>query len=79
MNQARLMRAGSVRAIDRLDFMGLFRVQLFHLEMAKCAADILAAAPDINKNDDRGFLGNLLTLVGVDGRFSNLKKKIVNS
>ena len=78
MNQARLMRAGSVRAIDRLDFMGLFRVQLFHLEMAKCSGDILAALPDINKNDDRGFLGNLLSLVGIDGRFSNLKKKIVN-
>ena len=79
MNQARLLRASCVRAIDRLDFMGIFRVQLFHLEMAKCAGDILAALPDINKNDDRGFLGHLLTLVGVDGRFSNLKKKIVNN
>ena len=59
--------------------MGVFRIQLFHLEMAKCASDALAALPDVNKDDDRGFLGQLLTLVGVNGRFSNLKKKIVNN
>ena len=79
MNQARLLRASCVRAIDRLDYIGLFRVQLFHLEMAKCAADILAAVPDVNKDDDKGFLPQLLTLLGINDRFSNLKKKIVNN
>ena len=73
------MRASCVRAIDRLDYMGIFCVQLFHLEMSKCASDILAAIPNINNDDDRGFLGHLLTLVGVNGRFSNLKKKIVKN
>ena len=62
MNQAHLLRASCVRAIDRLDFMGVFRIQLFHLEMAKCASDALAALPDVNKDDDRGFLGQLLQL-----------------
>ena len=47
--------------------------------MSKCAGDILAAMPDINKDDDRGFLGQLLTIVGVKERFSNKKKKIVNN
>ena len=73
------MRASCVRAIDRLDYMGIFCVQLFHLEMSKCASDILAAIPNINNDDNRGFLGHLLTLVGVNGRFSNLKKKIVKN
>ena len=31
VNTARLMRAVSVRAIDRLEYLGLFRLQLFHL------------------------------------------------
>ena len=79
MNQVRLLRASCVRAIDRLEYLGIFRAQLFHLEMSKCASDILAAMPDINKDDDRGFLGQLLTLVGVKERFSNLKKKIVTN
>ena len=43
MNQVRLLRASCVRAIDRLDYLGIFRVQLFHLEMSKCATDIFAA------------------------------------
>ena len=79
MNQARLLRASSVRAIDRLSYLGLFRIELFHMEMARCAADILAALPNVNQDEDRGFLGFLLTLLGINGRFTNLKKKIVNN
>ena len=39
----------------------------------------MSAMPDINKDDDRGFLSQLLTIVGVKERFSNLKKKIVKN
>ena len=31
MRQARLLRVSSVSAVDRLDFLGLFRLGLFHL------------------------------------------------
>ena len=47
--------------------------------MAKCAADILAALPNVNQDEDRGSLGFLLTLLGINGRFTNQKKKIVNN
>lgn len=35
--QAKLMMVSCVRAVDRLEFLGIFRMQLFHLCMAKTA------------------------------------------
>ena len=77
MNQAVMMCTNEVTAIDRLDFLGIFRLQIFHLVMAKTSMDIKAAMPDVNKVEDRGSLGNAAALLGILGWFCNDKKKIV--
>ena len=71
VNQAVMMSTDEVTAIDRLDFLGIFRLQLFHLVMAKTAMDVKAAMPDVNKVEDRGSLGHAAALLGIRGWFCN--------
>ena len=72
-----MRRAGEVRAIDRLDYLGVFRLQLFHLVMAKTAADIKAGMPNTSKVEDRGSLSNAAAQLGILGWFCNDKKSMV--
>ena len=94
--QAELMRVSSVRAVDRLEYIGIFRMQLFHLVMSKTCQvllssclrplasllmispqDIKACMPDRNKVGDKGSLGHAAAVMGINGWFSNDKKKVV--
>lgn len=77
IRQAFMMRADEVSALDRLDFLGIFRLQLFHMVMAKTAMDIKAAMPNVNMVEDRGSLSNAAALLGILGWFCNIKKQIV--
>ena len=76
VNQADLLQASCVRAIDRNDFAGVFRLQLFHLEMAKCAADVQAAMPNANAVDEKGTWANIIAKLAILW-FTNSKKKLV--
>ena len=75
--QAKLMRISSVRAVDRLEFLGIFRMELFHLVMSKTAQDIKAGMPDRNMVCDKGSLANAAAKLGINGWFSNEKKRVV--
>ena len=77
VRQAFNMRAGEVRAIDRLDYLGVWRLQLFHLVMTKTVNDIGAAMPNTNMVEDRGSLAHAAALLGVSSWFCNSKKSIV--
>ena len=44
--EAVLMHASCIRAIDRFEFLGICRVQLFHMVMAMRAQDVLVGLPD---------------------------------
>ena len=75
--KAVLLRSGSARAVDRLVFLGAFRLQLFHLVMNKTALDIISGMPKEKNRIDEGSLGQLSGALGVSGWFTNNKKKIV--
>ena len=77
VRQAILMQATFTRAIDRLEYIGPFRLQLFHLTMAKCAMDIYSAMPDRNMFEDPGSLAHSAALLGILDWFTNEKKPIV--
>ena len=77
MNQAVMMRVDEVRALDRLDYLGIFRLQLFHMVMAKNCLDIKAAMPDVNMVEDKGSLANAAAFLGILGWFCNVTKQIV--
>ena len=79
INEAIMRRAGEVRAIDRLDYLGVFRLQLFHMVMAKTSADILAGMPRVSMVEDRGSLSNAAAQLGILGWFTNNKKAIVRA
>ena len=51
-----MAQADEVRALDRLDFIGIFR--LFHLVMSKVCTDIKAAMPNMTMVEDKGSLAN---------------------
>ena len=72
-----LMHASCVRAIDRFEFLGLARIQLFHMVMAMRAQDILVALPDPNNIDDVGTMSHSNAVLGINEWFPNSKKKIV--
>ena len=74
---ATLMRVGSVRAVDRLAYLGIFRMELFHMCMSKDAQDIKSAMPDTKDLVSEGSLGNAAATIGINGWFSNQKKKVV--
>ena len=74
---AMLMRTGCVRALDRFEFLGLCRVQLFHMIMAMRAQDILVALPDPNNVDDPGTMSHANAVMGINHWFPRTKKKIV--
>ena len=75
--QAVLWSAGCQRAVDRLDFLGIFRMQLFHLVMSKTALDLRAAMPSINEVEDRATLASVAAATGCNSWLSNKKPKIV--
>ena len=77
IRQAFQMMAGEDRAIDRLDFLGIFRLQLFHLIMAKTAMDIRAAMPNVNMVEDQGSLSHAAARLGILSWFCNEKQQIV--
>ena len=77
VRQAIMMQADEVRALDRLDFIGLFRLQIFHLTMSKVCTDIISAMPNVNKVEEKGSLANVAALLGDLGWFCNKKKQIV--
>ena len=77
VNQAVMMRVREVRAIDRLDYLGIFRLQLFHLVMSKTSIDIRAAMPNVNMVEDPGTLAHAAALLGILGWFCNNKNQIV--
>ena len=77
VRQAILMQSTHSTAIDRLEFIGAFRIQLFHLTMAKCAMDTRAAMPDQNMFEEAGSLAHSAAHMGILGWFSNVKKSIV--
>ena len=74
---AKLMRANCVRALDRFEFMGLCRIQLFHMVMAMRAQDIFVALPDPHNVDDPGTMSHGNAVMGVNHWFPKAKKKIV--
>ena len=59
--QAVLWRVSCHRAVDRLEYLGIFRMQLFHLVMAKTAQDIKAAMPSAQEVEEKGTLANFIT------------------
>ena len=77
VRQAILMQSTATTAIDRLEYMGAFRIQLFHLTMAKCAMDTMAAMPDGNMFEEPGTLAHSAAHMGILDWFSNVKKTIV--
>ena len=77
VRQAILMQSTATTAIDRLEYIGAFRIQLFHLTMAKCAMDTRAAMPDPNMYEDPGSLAHSAALMGITDWFTNEKKSIV--
>ena len=77
LTSAKLMGAPCVRALDRFEFLGLCRIQLFHLVMSMRAQDLLVAMPDPNNIDDRGSMGHSSAVMGTNKWLSNKKKKIV--
>ena len=58
VRQAVMAQADEVRALDRLDFIGIFRLQIFHLVMSKVCTDIKAAMPNMTMVEDKGSLAN---------------------
>ena len=74
-----LMRACCVRALDRFEFLGLPRIQLFHMVMAMRAQDIGVALPDPNNIDDCGSMSHGNAVMGINDWFPRSKKKIVRN
>ena len=58
VRHAVMAQADEVRALDRLDFIGIFRLQIFHLVMSKVCTDIKAAMPNMTMVEDKGSLAN---------------------
>ena len=77
VRQAVMAQADEVRALDRLDFIGIFRLQIFHLVMSKVCTDIKAAMPNMTMVEDKGSLANAAALLGILEWFSNKKQVIV--
>ena len=75
--QAVLWSIGCERAVDRLDYLGIFRMQLFHLLMAKTALDLLTAMPKVHQVEDRATLASVAAATGLNSWLSNKKPKIV--
>ena len=71
-----MLQASCVRAIDRNEFAGPFRLELFHLEMNKCAADVQAAMPNPNVVNEKGTWANIIAKLSISW-FTNNKKKMV--
>ena len=79
LTAAKLVGAPCVRALDRFEFLGPCRMQLFHLVMNMRAQDTLVAMPDIHGVDDRGSLAHCSAAMGTNRWLSNKKKKIVSN
>ena len=79
LTAARLVGAPCVRALDRFEFLGPCRLQLFHLVMNMRAQDTLVAMPDPFGVDDRGSLAHCSAAMGTNKWLSNKKKKIVSN
>ena len=74
---AKLVGAPCVRALDRFEFLGVCRLQLFHLVMNMRAQDLLVAMPDLHNIDDRGSMAHCSAVMGTNKWLSNNKKKVV--
>ena len=75
VRQARLARVGSVSAVGRLEFLGPFRLGLFHLQMNKLGIDIGAGMPDETYNEDILSLKHVMTLLNAHW-FTGVQKNI---
>ena len=79
LTAARLVGAPCVRALDRFEFLGPCRMQLFHLVMNMRGVDALAAMPDPAGVEDRPGLAHILAVTGINKWFSNKRKKVLSN
>ena len=65
-------------AIERLEFLEIFRIQLLHTKMAKVMQDFKFCMQSEQNLDDKGTLGNIAAILGLDWA-SNEANKIKKS
>ena len=61
-------------AIERLDFLGIFRIQLLHMKMAKVMQDYKFCMQTVQNQDDKGSLSWFAAILGYDWASNDASK-----
>ena len=71
---AKSLRQHSVTAFERLDFLEIFRLQLFHMKMAKVFQDFKSCLKRETNLEDEGSLAWISNILGMDWVSNNAQK-----